>query len=112
MLFCFILLLGLKVTSTKNVFMENLHATRNLETTYYVTDNTQALDFVWDSAVKNTVLETAVKRINIVNGEAMCSDCDLVFKLDNIFDSCPRCKSYLKHITKGKELLVKSLEVS
>ncbi len=28
--------------------MENLHATRNLETTYYVTDNTQALDFVWD----------------------------------------------------------------
>ena len=71
-----------------------------------------ALDFVWESAVKNTVLETAEKRIIKVDGEAKCSDCDLVFKLDNIYDSCPRCKSYLKHITKGKELLVKSLEVS
>lgn len=27
--------------------MENLHGTRNLETTYYVTDSTQAVDFYW-----------------------------------------------------------------
>ena len=27
--------------------MENLHSTRNLETTYYVTDLTQAVDFYW-----------------------------------------------------------------
>ena len=32
--------------------------------------------------------------------------------LDNIYDACPKCNSYLKGIIKGKELLVKSLEVS
>ena len=31
-----------------NVFLEDLHSTRNLETTYYVTDMTQASDFFWD----------------------------------------------------------------
>ena len=71
-----------------------------------------ALDFVWPSAVKDTVLEHATKKINIIHGEAKCSDCDTIFKLDNIYDACPNCNSYLKGIIKGKELLVKSLEVS
>ena len=71
-----------------------------------------SLDFVWPSAVKNTVLEHSEKRINIIEGEAKCGDCDHIFKLKNVFDPCPRCNSYLKHIIKGKELLVKSLEVS
>ena len=38
---------GMKVETSSNIFTENLHATRNLETTYYVTDNTQATDFFW-----------------------------------------------------------------
>ena len=71
-----------------------------------------SLDFVWPSAVKDTVLENAIKKINIIHGEAKCSDCDTIFKLDNIYDACPNCNSYLKGIIKGKELLVKSLEVS
>lgn len=71
-----------------------------------------SLDFVWPSAVKNTVLENAIKKINIIEGEAKCGDCDTVFKLKNIYDPCPNCNSYLKGIIKGKELLVKSLEVS
>lgn len=72
----------------------------------------ESLDFVWPSAVKDTVLEHAVRKLNIIHGEAKCSDCDTVFELDNIYDACPNCKSYLKGIIKGKELLVKSLEVS
>lgn len=71
-----------------------------------------ALDFVWSSAVKDTVLENAIKKINIIHGEAKCSDCESIFKLDNIYDACPNCNSYLKGIIKGKELLVKSMEVS
>lgn len=71
-----------------------------------------SLDFVWPSAVKNTVLENAIKKINIIEGEAKCGDCDTVFKLNNIYDPCPNCNGYLKGIIKGKELLVKSLEVS
>ena len=34
--------------SSSNVVVEDLHNTRNLETTYYVTDVTQASDFYWD----------------------------------------------------------------
>jgi hypothetical protein len=34
--------------ASSNVILENLHDTRNLETTYYVTDMTQASDFYWD----------------------------------------------------------------
>ena len=37
-----------EVRSSSNVVVEDLHATRNLETTYYVTDVTQASDFYWD----------------------------------------------------------------
>jgi len=37
-----------EVTSSSNVIIEDLHSTRNLETTYYVTDVTQASDFYWD----------------------------------------------------------------
>ena len=43
----FLFLVGLKVETSENVFAENLHATRNLETTYYVTDAAQASDFFW-----------------------------------------------------------------
>jgi len=70
-----------------------------------------ALNFVWSSAVKDSVLENSLKKITVVNGEAQCSECDTIFKLDNTYDACPNCKSYLKNIIKGKELTVKSLEV-
>jgi len=62
----------------------------------------EALDFVWPSAVKGTVLENAVKKINIIHGEAKCADCETIFKLDNVYDACPNCNSYLKGITKKK----------
>jgi len=38
----------LRVEMSSNVFGEDLHNTRHLETTYYVTDTTQAYDFYWD----------------------------------------------------------------
>jgi len=38
----------LKVEMSRNVFGEDLHNTRDLQTTYYVTDMTQAYDFYWD----------------------------------------------------------------
>jgi len=72
----------------------------------------EALDFVWPSAVKDTVLEHAEKKVTIVNAEARCDECQTHFKLDTIYEACPNCNSYLKTIIKGKELIVKSLEVS
>jgi len=70
-----------------------------------------ALNFVWESAVKDSVLEQALKTIIEIPGKAICADCDCEFYLNNIFDSCPNCNSNFKGIIQGKELRVKSLEV-
>ena len=71
----------------------------------------ESLDFVWPLAVKNTVLEQAEKRVEVIQGQARCMDCDTLFELEKFYDSCPVCRSNLKAILKGKELRVKALEV-
>lgn len=70
-----------------------------------------ALDFAWPVAVKNTVLDGAERRIEYIEGEARCSDCESLFPLKNLFDECPKCQSYFREILKGKELKVLALEV-
>jgi|SRR5210317_632854 len=72
----------------------------------------EALDFVWPAAVKDTILEHARKDLNIISGKAICIDCDTTFDIANHYDTCPKCSSNFKRIIKGKELRVKSLEVS
>ncbi len=72
----------------------------------------ESLDFVWPMAVKNTVLENAQKKVTIVKGKGKCVDCETVFDMDHFYDSCPKCQSNFKGILQGKELRVKSLEVS
>ena len=70
-----------------------------------------SLNFVWSAAVKDTVLEGAVLSIEHIKGKAKCMDCETTFDIENIYDNCPQCGSYLKVITQGKELKVKALEV-
>ncbi len=71
-----------------------------------------SLDFVWISAVKDTVLEKAVKKTIVIKAKAKCIDCNTIFDIKYVYDSCPKCNSFLKVIIKGKELRVKALEVS
>jgi hydrogenase nickel incorporation protein HypA/HybF len=71
-----------------------------------------ALDFAWQQAVKQTVLEHAVKKINHIAGKAQCLDCDTIFAIENYYDACPVCGRHLINIIQGKELRVKSLVVS
>ena len=71
-----------------------------------------AFEFAWSQAVKDTVLETTIKKINRIRGKAQCSDCGNSFYLENLYDPCPQCGQHLLHITEGKELRVKSLVVS
>lgn len=72
----------------------------------------QALNFAWSEVIKGTVLEHAVKKIDLVKAIGQCVDCDTEFDLINIYDPCPNCNSYLKGILQGKELRVKALEVT
>ena len=71
-----------------------------------------ALDFVWEAAVQQTVLENAKKRIIKIPAKALCADCNQEYSLSFIYDNCPSCGSYLKDIVQGKELRVKSLETT
>ena len=72
----------------------------------------ESLDFVWPLAVKDTVLENAVKKIDIIKAKAKCVDCDAIFNISHFYDSCPICQSNFKGIIQGRELRVKALEVS
>ncbi len=71
----------------------------------------ESLHFIWKSAVKDTVLEQAEKKIKIIKGKGKCIDCDTVFDMKNIYDTCSNCNSYFKGILQGKELKIKALEV-
>ncbi len=71
----------------------------------------ESLNFVWDSAVKDTVLENAIKEIEMIKAKGKCVDCDTEFDMKYIYDSCPNCNSNFKGILSGKELKVKALEV-
>jgi hydrogenase nickel incorporation protein HypA/HybF len=70
-----------------------------------------SLEYVWDAAVRGTVLENAKKKIHRVMGMGVCLDCDEEFEVQRHYDSCPNCSSFLKKIVQGKELRVKALEV-
>ena len=70
-----------------------------------------ALDFAWDMAIMNTVLEKAKRITRYIEATAVCQDCGHEFKIGNIYDECPFCKSYMKELKSGRELRVKSLTV-
>ena len=70
-----------------------------------------SFNFIWESAIKDTVLEFAKKEITVIKGKGKCVDCDTEFEMENLFDPCPYCNSYFKGILQGKELRVKALEV-
>ena len=70
-----------------------------------------ALDFAWDQAILKTVLEKAERKTKYIEAKAECQDCGHNFEIDNIFDECPSCNSYMKELVTGRELRVKSLTV-
>jgi hydrogenase nickel incorporation protein HypA/HybF len=71
----------------------------------------EALDFVWPMAVKDTVLEHAEKKIQVIQAQAKCVDCDNIYHVEYVYDPCPNCGSFFKTLLQGKELRVKCLEI-
>ena len=70
-----------------------------------------SLEFVWETAVKNSVLSEAERHINIIQGMAKCKSCGNTFEMHQIFDACPKCSDYFNSIISGKELKVKSITI-
>ena len=48
--------------ASDNIFMENLHSIRNLESTHYVTDMSQASDFYW---IRESGLQVNIGVLNV-----------------------------------------------
>ena len=72
----------------------------------------ESLDFVWEVAVKNTVLSGATRMINRIQARARCMECGYEFPVIEPFQPCPACQGYLNEFIQGKELRVKSLILS
>lgn len=67
--------------------------------------------FAFESIKDDTILSSATLDINMVRGEAQCSDCGTTFHMPSFGTACPACGSYLAGIKAGKEMRVVSLEV-
>lgn len=71
----------------------------------------EALEFAMDSATKKTMLENAKVNIIAIPGLAECKDCQHEYPVNQLYETCPKCNSYVAEIKSGKELRVKSLIV-
>lgn len=71
-----------------------------------------AFEFAWNQAVKKTILEGTIRKVNRIKGKATCLDCNNNFEIENFYDGCPECGKHLINIVQGKEMRVRSLVVS
>jgi hydrogenase nickel incorporation protein HypA/HybF len=70
-----------------------------------------AFEFLWDTSIKETVLGGAERNISFIEGIAECNSCGVQYKLDQLYDECPKCGSYDKLLLSGKEMRVSSITV-
>lgn len=68
-----------------------------------------ALEFAMEEAVRNTMLEGAIRKTIRIEGKAKCAECSHEFSVEDVFTPCPKCQSFQNDIIQGKELRVKSL---
>ncbi len=71
-----------------------------------------AFDFAWPEATRNTVLEHAECVINKIPGKARCGACGHLFEMKEYFELCPACGAYDHEVIRGKELKIKSIEIT
>lgn len=72
----------------------------------------QSLRFIWELCANGTVLQDSKVIIIETEGRAKCAECDTEFRLERIFESCPKCNSPFKDIISGKELKIKKLIIN
>jgi hydrogenase nickel incorporation protein HypA/HybF len=72
----------------------------------------QSLHFIWELCAKDSVLEDSKVTIFEPEGKAICAECETEYRLEKIYDSCPKCNSPFKTIISGKELKIKKLIIN
>jgi len=70
-----------------------------------------AFEFAWKHGIRDSVLESAELKINYIQGIGRCSDCNTLFKMNALYDSCPECGCYFSEIVEGKEMNIKTIRI-
>ena len=65
-----------------------------------------SLQFSFSIIKANTRLHNATLEIEVISGEAICNNCNHIFHLSALGNTCPSCNGYTLQITKGKEMKV------
>ncbi|MDD5571080.1 MAG: hydrogenase maturation nickel metallochaperone HypA [Bacteroidales bacterium] len=68
------------------------------------------LEFAMDVAMKDTILENAKIKMNIIKAKAKCLKCANEFEIEEMYSLCPKCNRFEFEIINGKELKVKSIK--
>lgn len=71
----------------------------------------ETLEFAMDVCVKNTLLEGAKIKMEIIKAKSRCLSCQQEFDMEDIYMICPHCGSMRYEIIQGKELKVKSIKI-
>ena len=71
----------------------------------------EPLKFAMSVIKEDTVLEHADLNIEIVEGEAECTQCKTIFPIHHFGTCCPQCGSYFINVLKGREMKVLNIFV-
>jgi len=71
----------------------------------------EALEFCFAAASRNTLAEGARLKINTIPAQGKCLACDIVLQVYSFASQCPQCGQYLLHITKGDDLRITAVTI-
>lgn len=70
-----------------------------------------ALEFSWDVATKDSLLEGAGLKITAIKATARCVHCGEEFGMEDAFEPCPACNKFENDILTGQELKIKAITI-
>lgn len=71
----------------------------------------EPLKFALSIIKENTILQKADLNIEVIPGEAECTQCKTVFPMHYFGSCCPKCGSYFVKVLKGREMKVLNITV-
>jgi hydrogenase nickel incorporation protein HypA/HybF len=69
-----------------------------------------AMEFAWEAARKNTILENARLVMHFIPLRLQCRTCGIQYEPDEMYNPCPACGDINAKIITGKELRVVAIE--
>jgi hydrogenase nickel incorporation protein HypA/HybF len=95
-----------KESQERNIPITKATVEIGILTTYKADPITYYFDLQKKDNIKNTVLT-----INTINGKLKCNNCKEESVITEPTMTCPKCQSTNTTITKGKDIIIKTIEV-